>query len=255
MAHRIVAVDEGGIAWQLGVRAGDALVAINGEYVADVLDYEALCAQAQLRLLVRRGGEETEYVFEKDEYEPLGLNFETPLMSGVRRCCNGCMFCFVDQLPKHVRPSLRVKDDDWRMSLMMGNYVTLTNVSDREIERIVRRHASPLYISVHAVDPQLRARMLGTPRAARLPGQLAKLAKGGIEFHAQAVLCPGVNDGAALEQTIRFLAEMYPAARSLALVPVGLTGHRQGLARLHKYTRDEAQGVLAIAQAWRVMLI
>ena len=251
MAHEIVSVDAGSIAAQLGVRAGDALVAVNGERVADLLDYEALCAHARMRLLVRRDGQETEYVFEKDEYEPLGLNFAAPLMSGTRLCCNRCLFCFVDQLPAHARPSLRVKDDDWRLSLMMGNYVTLTNVSDREIERIIRRHASPLYISVHAADAQLRCRMLGTPRAARLPGQLARLAAGGIEFHAQAVLCPGVNDGPALEETIRFLADMHPAARSLALVPVGLTGHRDGLHPLHKYTRDEARAVLKIAEAWR----
>ena len=165
------------------------------------------------------------------------------------------MFCFVDQLPQNARPSLRLKDDDWRMSLMMGNYVTLTNVSDRELERIVRRHASPLYISVHAMDPLLRSRILGTPRGARLPEQLKTLAEGGIEFHAQAVLCPGINDGEALEDTIEKLAAMHPAARSLALVPVGLTDHREGLCTLHKYTPEEARAVLDIADRWREMLL
>ena len=146
--------------------------------------------------------------------------------------------------------SLRVKDDDWRTSLMMGSFVTLTNVSDRELERIVKRHASPLYISVHAMDPQLRAYMLGTERGALIKTQLDRLKKGGIRFHAQAVLCPGINDGAQLERTMKELGDMYPACQSLALVPVGLTGHREGLTPLRKYERDEARAVLDAAEAF-----
>ncbi len=255
MAQKIVSVDTGSPALRAGIRAGDELLRIGGETIVDLLDYEALCAESRVRLLARRAGVETEYDIEKEEYEPLGLNFAQPLMSGMRLCCNHCLFCFVDQLPEHARPSLRLKDDDWRMSLMMGNYVTLTNVSDRELERIVRRHASPLYISVHAMDPLLRSRILGTPRGARLPEQLKALAEGGIEFHAQAVLCPGINDGAALEDTIEKLAAMHPAARSLALVPVGLTDHREGLCTLHKYTPEEARAVLDIAGRWRERLL
>ena len=255
MAQRIVSVDGGSLAQAAGIRAGDELLRVNGETVVDLLDYEALCADARVRLRVRRGGEETEYDVEKDEYEPLGLNFETPLMSGMRLCCNKCLFCFVDQLPQNARPSLRLKDDDWRMSLMMGNYVTLTNVSDHELDRIIRRHASPLYISVHAMEPGLRSRILGTTRGARLPEQLKRLAGGGIEFHAQAVLCPGLNDGEALADTIEKLAAMHPAARSLALVPVGLTDCREGLHPLHKYTREEARAVLDIAERWRERLL
>ncbi|NLF28333.1 MAG: DUF512 domain-containing protein [Clostridiales bacterium] len=255
MAHRIVSVDEGSVAEALGIEPGDELFSINGECVIDLLDYQALSAESRVRMCVRRGAEETEYAFEKDEYEPIGLNFEKPLMSGTRLCCNDCLFCFVDQLPSHARESLRVKDDDWRLSLMTGSYVTLTNLSDREIDRIVRRRASPLYVSVHATDPQLRSHLLGTERARRLTGQLRKLADGGIEFHAQAVLCPGVNDGAALEETIATLAGFFPSARSLALVPVGLTGHREGLYPLRKYTRDEAGKVLETAAKWREKLL
>ena len=254
MSHNIIWVEPGSIAAQLHLRAGDKLKAINGEIVRDFIDYQALSACEKLTLSILRGDEELEYEFEKDEYEPLGLEFENPAMCSVRCCANKCMFCFVDQLPEHVRPSMLVKDDDWRMSLMMGNYVTLTNVSDRELERIVRRKASPLYISVHAVDGPLRAKLLGQPRGDKLLHQLQTLADGGIQFHTQAVLCPGINDGPVLDETIRVLSDLSPAALSLALVPVGLTQHRQGLAELRKYTREEACAVLDLAEKWRERL-
>ena len=254
MSHIITSVDPHSPAARSGIRCGDRLKSINGEIVVDFIDYQALSADTRLNVTVIREGIETAFDIRKDEYAPLGLNFESPMMSGVRLCCNKCLFCFVDQLPKNVRPTMRVKDDDWRMSLMMGNYVTLTNLSDREIDRIIARHASPLYISVHATDPILRTRILGTPRAARLMDQLKRLSDGGIEFHCQAVLCPGINDGDALEKTISDLIVL-PGARSLALVPVGLTGHREGLCPLHPYTREEARSVLDIAEKWREKLL
>ena len=199
MAKRIVSVDAGSPAARAGLRAGDELVRIGGEPVIDFLDYQALTARRRVELTVRRNGRERRCVLRKGEYESPGLEFEKSMMSGMRMCCNRCLFCFVDQLPEGVRPSMRLKDDDWRMSLMMGNYVTLTNVSDRELDRIIARHASPLYISVHAADPQLRSHILGQSRGARLMDQLRRLSEGGIEFHTQAVLCPGINDGDALE--------------------------------------------------------
>ena len=254
MAHRIVSIDAHSPAERSGIRAGDVLLRVNGEPVVDFIDYQSLTAQRHLAIALRRGGRELEVSVHKDEYAPLGMNFAQPMMSGVRLCCNRCLFCFVDQLPEGVRETMRVKDDDWRMSLMMGNYVTLTNVSDHELRRIIRRHASPLYISVHAVDPDLRVQMLGTPRAARLMNQLRMLSEGGVEFHCQAVLCPGINDGEALEETIRVLAAL-PGARSLALVPVGLTKHRSGLAELRPYTREEARAVIRQADVWRQRLL
>lgn len=251
MQHLICDVERDSIADQLGIRPGDYLLSINGKNVVDWLDYQAFCCTESLRLVTRRGPEEIVYALEKDEYEPLGLRFDSQLMSRVRNCVNHCVFCFVDQLPEGVRPTLRVKDDDWRLSLMMGNYVTLTNVSDRELDRIIERHASPLYISVHATDPELRARLLGQKLGARLMEQLERLRAGGIQFHAQAVLCPGLNDGKALEKTVEDLAALYPCCRSLALVPVGLTGHRDGLCPLRVYARSEAEAVLDAAKAWQ----
>ena len=255
MSHFITSVDPGSPAARAGIRAGWQLVRIGGEIVIDILDYEALSAERRLTLELRDpDGKMRTVRVAKPEYAPLGLNFRTPMMSGTRMCCNKCLFCFVDQLPGGVRPTMRVKDDDWRLSLMTGSYVTLTNVSARELDRIIARHVSPLYISVHAVDPGLRSHLLGTPRGALLMDQLGRLSRGGIEFHCQCVLCPGLNDGEALEQTIRELTAL-PGALSLALVPVGLTDHRRGLSPLRKYTRDEARGVIALADRWRARLL
>ena len=254
MAQRIISVEKGSPAARAGLRAGDELLRIGGEIVIDLLDYQALTACRRAEIVYRRDGAEHTAVMRKGEYDSPGLAFEKPLMSGMRMCCNRCLFCFVDQLPEHVRPSMRVKDDDWRMSLMTGSYVTLTNVSDRELDRVVARHASPLYISVHAADPELRAKILGQDRGRRIMDQLKRLSDGGIEFHCQAVLCPGLNDGAALEQTIEALLAL-PGALSLALVPVGLTGHRDGLHPLRPYNREEARAVLEIADRWREKLL
>ncbi len=255
MRHLITRIEKGSIAEELGIRPGDYLLSINGREVIDWLDYQAFSCAEVIDLLTAREDEEIEYSLAKDEYEPLGLCFDSQLMGPVRDCINKCLFCFVDQLPEHVRPSLRVKDDDWRLSMMMGNYVTMTNVSDRELSRIIERHASPLYISVHATEPALRARLLGQPLAAKLMDQLRRLKEGGIQFHAQAVLCPGINDGEALERTIRDLKGLMPACRSLALVPVGLTGHREGLYELHPYTQMEARAVIEQAARWQKVFL
>ena len=254
MSHLIVSVDPGSPAAHAGIRPGDRLARLNGVTVIDFIDYQALSAQRRLTAGILRDGVPRDIPIRKAEYAPLGMNFATPMMSGTRLCCNKCLFCFVDQLPDCARDTMRVKDDDWRMSLMMGNYVTLTNVSDAELQRIIERRCSPLYVSVHATDPDLRTHVLGTPRARRLMGQLKKLSDGGIAFHCQCVLCPGINDGDALDRTIRELSAL-PGARSLALVPVGLTGHREGLTRLRPYRPDEARAVVDLAERWREKLL
>ena len=254
MAQRITSVLPGTPAHKAGIRPGDILLSIGKKPVKDFLDYQAFTAEKKVELLIRRDGQDKTIVIRKGEYDPLGLEFEKSMMSGMHMCCNHCLFCFVDQLPDYVRPSMKVKDDDWRMSMMMGNYVTLTNVSDAEIERIIARHASPLYISVHAADPDLRSRILGQPRGAKLMQQLKKLSNGGIEFHTQAVLCPGINDGEALEDTISRLIQL-EGALSLALVPVGLTAHREGLHPLKPYTAGQAKAVIEIADRWRKKLL
>lgn len=254
MAQRIISVMPASPAAKAGIRAGDELIRIGKMPVIDFLDYQALTAERKLEMTIRRNGQEKKVLIRKGEYDPVGLEFDKPMMSGMHMCCNHCLFCFVDQLPENVRPSMRVKDDDWRMSMMMGNYVTLTNVSDRELDRIIARHASPLYISVHAADPQLRAHILGQPRGEKLMQQLQKLSDGGIEFHTQAVLCPDINDGAALDHTIEQLIAL-PGCLSLALVPVGLTGHRDGLHPLAPYTRAQAAAVIAQANRWREKLL
>lgn len=254
MSHVIVSVDPKSPAQKAGIRPGDRLSHINSEVIVDFLDYQALSAERRLSVRVLRDGRPVEFSVVKGEYDDLGLNFAQPMMSGMRNCCNSCLFCFVDQLPCGVRETMKVKDDDWRMSLLTGSYVTLTNVPDSGIDRIIARHASPLYISVHASDPELRVSLLRTPRAAKLMEQLKKLSDGGIEFHCQAVLCPGLNDGDALEKTISDLVQL-EGALSLALVPVGLTNHREGLSDLRKYTADEARAVIEQANVWREKLL
>lgn len=243
MPHIISSVAPGSLGMELGLRPGDKLLRLNGEAVLDVIDYQHLIAGDRLSVEFERDGELQEVSCEKEEWEELGVQFEGNLLA-TRLCANHCIFCFVDQMHPGCRESLYVKDDDWRMSLMMGNFITLTNVPDRELERIIRRQASPLYISVHATNPQLRAFLLGNPNGAKLMGQLTRLRDAGLQYHLQVVLCPGYNDGEELCRTIEECAALHPAALSLAVVPVGLTGYREGLTPLRCPSAEEAQEIL-----------
>ncbi len=254
-AQTITFVEPDTPAARCGIRAGDALLAINGEPVQDLIDYEKLSCERVLHVDICRSGETLSFRIRKDEYEPLGLCFETSLMSRMQTCKNHCLFCFIDQMPRGVRSSLQVKDDDWRMSFIMGNYVTLTNVDDEEFDRILRRGVSPLYVSVHAIDPEVRRRIMKNPTAGRIRERLEALKAAGLQFHAQIVLCPGINDGKILEETLSVLGSLAPACASVAIVPVGITKFREKLEQLATFDRDGSEAVIEQVERWQMQFL
>ena len=244
MSVRIYAVTPGSPADKAGIMTDERIRSINGESVIDEIDYQALSAGKHLSVEIENEDSVRTVSISKQEWEPLGLCLDETEAMKPRHCRNRCVFCFVDQLPEGMRDTLYVKDDDWRLSLMMGNYVTLTNVSDTEFDRILARKASPLYISVHATDPDIRCRMLRNKNAGSLMDRLRRLKENGLEFHCQIVCCPGYNDGPVLNRTIEDLASLYPASQSLAIVPVGVTKHREGLASLIRFNEDSARKLI-----------
>lgn len=228
----------GGIAEELELEPGDRLVAVNGQPLRDLIDYEFHISDDPLHLeIVRRSGEIWEVEVERDEGEPLGLVFAPPRP---RRCGNNCLFCFVHQLPRGLRKQLYVKDEDYRLSFLYGTYITLTNLTGRDLRRIKEQRLSPLYISVHATDPAVRQRLLGRSGLPPVLDLLRELTAAGIVVHTQVVLCPGINDGEILERTVSVLAELGPGVASLAVVPVGLTDHRARLPELQPVTSEYA---------------
>lgn len=238
----ISSVHPGGTAFRRGIVPGDRLLSINGCEVRDSIDFQYLASDERLNLLLeRRDGSRRRLRISKLPDDTLGIEFPP---FPVRRCRNRCLFCFVDQMPPGCRRSLSVKDDDYRASFLFGNYITLTNLRDEDWERIFSQRLSPLYISVHATEPGLRAELLNNDRARGILASLRRLADGGIRMHTQIVLCPGINDGVHLERTVRDLAALAPAVLSIAAVPVGLTAWRNGLAPLRTYRRAEARRVL-----------
>lgn len=246
----------GSPAERAGLSKGDVLLSIDGEPVIDLVDYEHLTASDRLTLeIIKENGSCEQIDLEKEDYEPLGLSFATSLMDNMRTCKNHCVFCFIDQMPKGGRSSLHVKDDDWRMSFVMGNYVTLTNLDERELDRVIRRRVSPLYISLHASDPEVRRAMMKNPHAGDILPQLKRLADAGLQFHLQIVLCPGLNDGDVLRRSIDDMLLLYPQARSLAVVPVGLTRHRDKLYPLRTFTREEAEATIDEIEARQAELL
>ncbi len=252
MAFTITGVAEKSIADEVGIRPGDKITHLGGELLIDYIDYLYFTSGDYLTVTVEKpDGEILEAEIEKDPEESLGITFEGDGFGKKRACRNKCVFCFIDQLPKGMRESLYFKDDDWRMSFVMGNYITLTNISDDEFERILRRKTSPLYISVHATDEETRSYLLGQNSGTDILKKLQRLKDAGIHFECQAVLVGGINDGAVLEKTISDLEMFYPYAESLALVPLGLTGHRENLAKLEPMSRECARGILDILDRWQ----
>ena len=229
------------------VQPGDELLSINGHPIHDVLDYKFYAYDEFLTLTFRDAGE---IEVEKDEGEDLGLNFEDYLMDNATACANKCVFCFIDQLPKGLRDTLYFKDDDARLSFLTGNYITCTNLSERELQRICDLRVSPLNISVHTTDGELRARMLHNRRGAEIMDILHRFADAGIEMECQVVVCPGWNDGPQLQKTMEDLSALYPAVNSVSIVPVGLTCHRQGLTALTPFDRDCAAATVKQVEAY-----
>ena len=220
---------------------GDAVIAINGNKIIDVLDYKFFAYDSRLKVLLRRpDGSEYEVAVRKSEGGDLGLEFESYLMDTPRSCANNCVFCFIDQLPKGMRRTMYFKDDDTRLSFLLGNYITLTNLSKREIERIIALHISPINVSVHTTNPALRCKMLQNPRAGESIETMRRFAAAGIVMNCQIVCCPGLNDGEELLRSMRDLEEMYPGVHSVSIVPVGLTRFREGLYPLTPYTKELA---------------
>lgn len=250
--HIIRSVEDGSIAWELGVEPGDCLISINDKEIEDVFDYHYLVNDEELVLLIEKpDGEEWELEIEKDYEEDLGIEFEQGLMDEYRSCRNKCMFCFIDQMPKGMRETLYFKDDDSRLSFLQGNYITLTNMSDHDIDRIVQYHLEPINISFHTTNPELRCKMLHNRFAGDALKKVQTLYEGGITMNGQIVLCKGINDGEELERSIRDMTAYLPHLQSVSVVPVGLTKFRDGLYPLEPFTKEEAKEVLAIIHRWQ----
>ena len=250
--HEISRVTEGSIAWEMGVEPGMLLISVNGQEIEDVFDYQFLMEDTEVDILIREAdGEETLLEIEKEEGEDFGIEFSNPLMDEYHSCCNHCIFCFIDQMPKGMRSTLYFKDDDSRLSFLQGNYVTLTNLSDHDIDRIIRYRMEPINVSVQTTNPELRVRMLHNRFAGESFGKMRRLRDAGIAMNGQIVLCKGWNDGKELERSIRDLTGYLPAMQSVSVVPVGLSRYRENLTPLEPFTKEDACQVIDIIEYWQ----
>jgi putative radical SAM enzyme (TIGR03279 family) len=251
MAVKITGVWPGSPARRARIHKGDTLISINGNAITDVLDYRFYMTDETLEILLCDEQRKLRTVLvEKDEYDDLGLEFETYLMDRQMGCKNKCIFCFVDQTPPGMRQSLYFKDDDTRMSFLFGNYTTLTNLKESDIQRIIKMHISPINISVHTMNPELRVKMMKNPFAGKALDFIRMLTEGGIKVNTQMVLCPGYNDGEELEYSLSELAKLGPNIQSIAAVPVGLTRYREGLEPLRGFFPEEARQVVSVLERW-----
>lgn len=243
--HLIKSIEPSSIAMEMGIEKGDALLEINGEKVEDVFDYHYMINDEYIEVLIRKkNGEEWLLEIDKDYEEDLGIEFEKGLMDDYKSCSNKCMFCFIDQMPKGMRETLYFKDDDSRLSFLQGNYITLTNMKDKDIERIIKYHLCPINISVHTTNPELRCKMLHNRFAGEALKKIDKLAENCIEMNGQIVLCKNVNDKEELIRTIKDLSKYLPHMRSVSVVPAGLTKYREGLYPLELFTKEDAEQVI-----------
>ncbi len=250
--HIVKNTAAGSIAEEMGIEPGDRLISIDGQEIEDVFDYQFYEESEELVLLIEKpDGEQWELEIEKEADEPLGIEFGQGLMDEYRSCRNKCIFCFIDQMPPGMRDTLYFKDDDSRLSFLQGNYITLTNMSSHDVERIVRYRLEPINISFQTTNPELRCRMLHNRFAGDALKKVDILYRGGIEMNGQIVLCKGVNDGEELERSIRDLTRYLPLLKSVSVVPVGLTRFREGLYPLEPFTREEAREVLSVIHRWQ----
>ena len=250
--HIVSDIVPGSIAEELGIRPGDKLLAIDGHEIEDIFDYQFYVEDEEIVLLIEKpDGEQWELEIEKEADEDLGIEFGQGLMDEYRSCYNKCIFCFIDQMPKGMRDTLYFKDDDSRLSFLQGNYVTLTNMSSHDIERIIRYRLEPINISFQTTNPELRCRMLHNRFAGEALKKVDMLYQGGIEMNGQIVLCKGVNDGDELERSIRDLTSYLPLLKSVSVVPVGLTKFRSGLYPLDPFTKEDAREVLDVIHRWQ----
>lgn len=252
MSAIITKIDPRSPADKAGLQVGETLLAIGGHAIHDVMDYKFYAYDPSLTLEIQSPcGARRTVKIRKQEGQDLGLEFETYLMDAQKGCANRCVFCFIDQLPRGMRKSLYFKDDDARLSFLLGNYITMTNLSDEDADRIIRMHISPLNVSVHTTDPELRTKMLGNKNGGPSLRHLYAFAKAGIRIHAQIVACPGWNDGEQLKKTLSELSALYPSVESVAVVPVGITRHREGLTPLTPVGEQEARDMIAIIDEQR----
>lgn len=252
MPVKISAVEEHSYAEKAGILAGESIVSINGNVIKDVLDYRFYMTDRNLAVeLLDKDGNTRKVEIKKPQYADLGLDFETYLMDKEHCCKNKCIFCFIDQMPPNMRETLYFKDDDSRLGFLFGNYITLTNLDDEDIDRIIKMHLSPINVSVHTTNPRLRVEMMKNPRAAESLEYLKRLADAGIALHIQLVLCPGINDGEELVRTFADLAELGPSVESVVCVPVGLTKYREKLPKLVPYDANGAKKVIETVDLFR----
>ena len=247
---KITHVSAGSRAEAVGIKAGDNLISINGREISDVLDYRFFLAEKSVTLKLSRGGSDFEVSIKKQQYDDIGLDFETPLMDKKHSCENKCVFCFIDQLPRGMRKTLYFKDDDSRLSFLHGNYITLTNLHDKDIDRIIEMHISPVNVSVHTTNPELRVKMMHNKRAGEVLSYLDRLADAGISLCGQIVLCKGLNDGEELDRSMRDLSKLFPAMQSVSIVPAGLTRFREKLYPLEGFSKEESAAVIAQVDAF-----
>ena len=252
MNGTITKIEAGSLAEELELAVGDKILQVNGHAPLDIIDLSFLMAEEEIELLIEHSDGEREIIaFEKDIDEELGAEFESAVFDGIKRCKNHCVFCFVDMIAPNMRKTLNIKDDDYRLSFLFGNFITLTNLTAKDFRRIKNFHLSPLFISIHSMNPDLRAKILRTPLGAKIQTQLNELEKAGVEYHTQVVLCKDLNDGAELDYTISEILKRRPHALSLAIVPVGVTKYRRDKFPLKQFDKESALQVIEQVEKWQ----